>query len=96
MERNKSKVAVIQKSKLSPKSKNPCIRNYTTVGKDSPPFHDIPTGRHRLHEELVPAEILYVKTRRDDLHKRDATSLELIMTSRTHLYIQKEKMERFC
>ena len=33
-ERNKVKVAVIQESKLSPKSKNPCIQNYTTVRKD--------------------------------------------------------------
>ena len=31
LERNKVKVAVIQESKLSPKSKNPCIQNYTTV-----------------------------------------------------------------
>ena len=36
MERNKVKVAVIQESKLSPKSKNPCIWNYTTVHKDRP------------------------------------------------------------
>ena len=34
LERNKFKVAVIQESKLSPKSKNPCIQNYTTVRKD--------------------------------------------------------------
>ena len=34
MERNKVKVAVIQESKLSPKYKNPCIQNYTTVRKD--------------------------------------------------------------
>ena len=27
-------MAVIQESKLSPKSKNPCIQNYTTVRKD--------------------------------------------------------------
>ena len=37
----------------------------------------IPTGRHRLHEEPVPAEILDVTTRRDDLRKRDPTSPEL-------------------
>ena len=36
LERNKVKVAVIQESKLSPKSKNLCIRNYTTVSKDRP------------------------------------------------------------
>ena len=30
------KVAVIQDSKLTPKSKNPCIQNYTTVRKDRP------------------------------------------------------------
>ena len=36
LERNKVKVAVIQEWKLSSKSKNPCIRNYTTVRKDHP------------------------------------------------------------
>ena len=39
--------------------------------------HHIPTGRHRLHGEHVPAEILDVMTRRDDLCKRDPTSPEL-------------------
>ena len=39
--------------------------------------HHIPTGRHRLHEEPVPAEILDVMTRRDDLRKRVPTSPEL-------------------
>ena len=39
--------------------------------------HHIPTGRHILHEEPVPAEILDVMTRRDDLRKRDRTSPEL-------------------
>ena len=34
LERNKVKVAVIQESKLSAKSKNPCIQNYTAVRKD--------------------------------------------------------------
>ena len=38
LERNKVKVAVIQESKLSPKSKNPCIQNYTTVRKDRSPW----------------------------------------------------------
>ena len=32
-------MAVIQESKLSSKSKNPCIRNYTTVRKDRPHGH---------------------------------------------------------
>ena len=36
LERNKVKVAVIQESKLSPKSKSSYIRNYTTVHKDLP------------------------------------------------------------
>ena len=36
MENNKVKVAVIHGSKLTPKSKNPCIQNYTTVRKDRP------------------------------------------------------------
>ena len=39
--------------------------------------HHIPTGRHRLHEEPVPAEILDVMNRRDDLRKRDPTPPEL-------------------
>ena len=39
LERNKVKVAVIQESKLSPKSKNSCIRNHTTVHKDRPHGH---------------------------------------------------------
>ena len=34
LERNKVKVAVIQQSKLPPKSENPCIQNYTPVRKD--------------------------------------------------------------
>ena len=38
--------------------------------------HHIPTGRHRLHEEAVPAEILDVMNRRGDLRKRDPTSPE--------------------
>ena len=36
MENNIVKVAVIQESKLTLKSKNPCIQNYTTVRKDRP------------------------------------------------------------
>ena len=36
MENNKVKVAVIEESKLTPRSKNPCIQNYTTVRKDRP------------------------------------------------------------
>ena len=39
LKRNKVKVAVIHESKLSSKSKNPCIRNYTTVRKDRPHGH---------------------------------------------------------
>ena len=39
--------------------------------------HHIPTGRHILHEEPVPVDILDVMTRRDDLRKRDPTSPEL-------------------
>ena len=39
--------------------------------------HHIPTGRCRLHEEPVPAEILDMMNRRDDLCKRDPTSPEL-------------------
>ena len=39
--------------------------------------HHIHTGRHRLHEEPVPEEILDVMNRRDDFRKRDPTSHEL-------------------
>ena len=39
--------------------------------------HHIPTGQHKLHEEPVPADILDVMTRRNDLRKRDHTSPEL-------------------
>ena len=35
--------------------------------------HHIPTGCHRHHVEPVPAEILDVMNRRDDLRKRDLT-----------------------
>ena len=35
MENNKVKVAVIHESKLTPKSKNPRIQNYTTVRKEA-------------------------------------------------------------
>ena len=35
------------------------------------------TGRHMLHEEPVPADILDVMTRRDNLRKRDPTSSEM-------------------
>ena len=42
MDNNKVKVAVIQESKLTPKSKNPCIENYTIVRKDCP--HDLGGG----------------------------------------------------
>ena len=34
LEKNMFNVAVIQESTLSPKSKNPCIQNYTAVRKD--------------------------------------------------------------
>ena len=45
--------------------------------------HHIPTGRHRLQEEAVPAEILDVMNRRDDLRKRDLTSPELPRLNKT-------------
>ena len=49
MENNKVKVAVKQESKLTPKSKNPCIQNYTTVRKDCPHGLDrgLPVSIHR-------------------------------------------------
>ena len=45
--------------------------------------HHIPTGRHRLHEEAVPTEILDVMNRRDDLRKRDPISPELPRLNKT-------------
>ena len=36
----------------------------------------IPTGRHRLHEEPVPAEILGVMTRQDGIRHRDPPCLK--------------------
>ena len=51
--------------------------------------HHIPTGRHRLHEEPVPAEILDVMTRRDDLRTRDRISPEL-------LRLNKDIQKRIC
>ena len=36
MENNKVKVALIQDSKRTPKYRNPCIQNYTTVRKERP------------------------------------------------------------
>ena len=47
-----------------------------TVLLKSVSYH-IHTGRHGLHEEHVPAEILDVMSRRDDLSKRDPTAHEL-------------------
>ena len=45
--------------------------------------HHIPTGCHRLHEEAVPAEILDMMNRQDDLRKRDPTSPELPRLNKT-------------
>ena len=56
--------------------------------------HDIPTGHHRLHEEPVPAEILDVMNRRDDLRKRDPTSPELPRLNKdiqNHICVHKRK-----
>ena len=39
LERNNVEVTVIQESKFSSKSKNPCIRNYITIRKDRPHGH---------------------------------------------------------
>ena len=62
--------------------------------------HHIPTGRHRLHEEPVPAEILDVMNRRDDLRKRDPTSPELPRMNKdiqNRICVHKrQKWERLC
>ena len=61
--------------------------------------HHIPTGRHRLHEESVPAETLYVMNRRDALRKRCPTSHELPRLNRhpePYLCAQTEKIETLC
>ena len=64
MENNKVKVAVIQDSKLTPKSKYPCIQNYTTVPKDRP--HGLGGGlpifihtNVTFSKQSSPAELLY-------------------------------------
>ena len=60
--------------------------------------HHIPTGQLRLHEEPVPAEILEVMTRRDDLRKRDPTSPELPILNydiQNCIYAHKRQKLRF-
>ena len=59
--------------------------------------HHIPTGRHRLHEEPVLAEILDVTIRRTDLRKRDRTLSELPRLNKDiqkHIYEHKQKKWR--
>ena len=63
--------------------------------------HHIPTGRHILHEKPVPAEILHVMTRQDDLRERDSTSPELPrlnkdIQKRICEYKRQKWRERFC
>ena len=61
--------------------------------------HHIPTGRHRLHEEPVPAEIYDVMTRRDDLRKRDRTLPELPRLNydiQNRIYAHKKQKQRDC
>ena len=55
---------------------------FRTVLLKAASYH-IPTGCHRLHEKAVPAEILDVMNRRDDLRKRDPTSPELPRLNKT-------------
>ena len=61
--------------------------------------HHIPTGRHRLYGEPVPAEILDVMTRQDDLRKRDPTSPELPRLNydiQNRIYAHKRQRLRDC
>ena len=61
--------------------------------------HHIPTGRHRIHEEPVPAETLDVMTRRDDLRKRDPTSHDLRRLNydiQNRIYAHKRQIWRDC
>ena len=57
------------------------------------------TGRHRLHEEPVSADILDMMSRRDDLHGRDSnrltwhTKIELLHPN-THLYTSKKHRKK--
>ena len=56
--------------------------------------HHIPTGRHILQGEHVPAETLDVMTRRYDLRKRDPNSPELSRLNKDihkHIYVHKHK-----
>ena len=59
----------------------------------------IPTGRNRLHEEHIPAEILDVMNRRDDLRKRDPTSPELPRLNndiQNRICVHKRKKWKIC
>ena len=61
--------------------------------------HHIPTGRHRLHEEPVLAEMLDVMTRRDNPRKRDPTSSELPRLNKDiqkHICEHKRQKLRIC
>ena len=54
-------------------------------------LHHIPTESHRLIEESVPADILDVMTRRDNLCKRDPTSPGLNNDIQKRICIHKRK-----
>ena len=62
--------------------------------------HHTPSGRHRLHEESVLAEILDVMTTRDDFRKRDPTSPQLPRLNfdiQNRIYAHKKAtIERLC
>ena len=73
------------------------ITSTHTSTQSSITSHHIPTGHHRLHEEAVPAEILNVMNRRDDLRKRDPTSPELPRMNKTiqnHICVHKRQIWR--
>ena len=72
----------------------------TDCQRDEKIFHTVllnAASHHRLHEEPVPAEILDVMTRRDDLRKRDPTLPELPRLNydiRNHIYAHKRQTWR--
>ena len=62
LERNKVKVAVIQESKLSSISKNPCILNYTTVRKDRPHRDGFKSRTSPSFNKIIILNVLFLLT----------------------------------
>ena len=75
-DRHTQEVEVILSKHSLPTDCQQHVKNFRTVLLKAASQH-ITTGRYRLHEEPVPAEILDMMNRRDDIRKRDPNSPEL-------------------